>query len=113
MITRSELTNIVEKHLGCNGRLLALSKSGYREKHPKSTVYFNACIYDENLKQVWYGDIDLTREKNKLKRIANEYKKTFYVTPEHPFRSDFYIVKKKQFKDECVIPYNMEKMCLE
>jgi hypothetical protein len=52
------------------GRLLSYSKSSYREKNPGNEVYFNANIFVLGEGKVWYGDIDVTKDREKLERIA-------------------------------------------
>lgn len=100
------LEKVVQKHLGYGGRMIGYSKSRYREANPNNIVYFNACIFNKKLKQIWWGDIDITADKKTLKMIAKESKELFYVTPEHPFRSDFNKVDQKLIDtDESVIKY--------
>ena len=64
------LEELITTNLGSQGRLIGLSKSRYRDAHPNNIVYFNACIFDKKLKQIWWGDIDITADKKKLKKIA-------------------------------------------
>ena len=97
---------LIQCFIGSSGRMIGFSKSRYGEAHPNNTVYFNACIFDEYAKQVWYGDIDLTADDESLKELSKNYEGVFYVTPEHPFRSDFNDVTIKQLeKDESVIKF--------
>lgn len=105
------LEQLIIKHLGFPGKMISMSKSTYREAHPNNIVYFNACIFNKDLKQIWWGDIDITKNKKKLQKIAEESKELFYVTPEHPFRSDFNKVDQKLIDtDESVIRYNDESV---
>jgi hypothetical protein len=109
-IIRTSLTSLIEKHLGHNGRMISMSKSGYRERNPKSICYFNGCIFDESLKEIWYGDLDITKDKKALNKIAKLSKQIFYVTPEHPFRTDFNTVTQENLdNDEHVIKFNVPK----
>ncbi len=78
----------IEGHLGTPGRLLSASKSMYREKFPDHKIYFNACLFDKEFKQVWYGDIDLDIDKESLQMLANYLKEPIYLTIEQPFRFD-------------------------
>lgn len=101
------LEELINENLGHEGRMVGGSKSMYRDAHPNNIVYFNACIFNEKLKQIWWGDIDITKDKKVLRKIAKESKEKFYVTPEHPFRSDFNKVDQKLINtDESVIRYN-------
>src|SRR3972149_3995249 len=89
----------IAEGMGCNTILIHFWFHRY--------VYFNACIFNEKLKQIWWGDIDITKDKKALRKIAKESKELFYVTPEHPFRSDFNKVDQKLIDtDESVIKYN-------
>lgn len=81
------LSSEVEKILGPAGRLISGSKSSYQTAHRDHRVLFNACIFDEKGQEVWFGDIDLTEEEDKLKKVAAKIGK-ITVTPEHPFRWD-------------------------
>ncbi len=64
------------------GRLLAGSKSAYREKHPENEVYFNANIFNSDGKKIWYGDLDLTLEAEKIDRIAEAMGEKLFVLRE-------------------------------
>jgi hypothetical protein len=64
--------------LGHNGKMVSLSKSDYREKHPKNFVIFNSNIVCIEGK-VWYGDIDLTLSADLLREIAILSEELIYV----------------------------------
>jgi len=76
------------------------SKSGYRETHSQNLVIFNARIYlkntynkeTEDIKdffkgqehEIWYGDLDLTKDLFLLYRlIILDLKQSIVVTTEH------------------------------
>jgi len=104
-----KLFDLIETNLGYAGRMVGGSKSRYKKANPNSIVYFNACIFDKDLKQIWWGDIDITKDKEALDKIAKESQQIFYVTPEHPFRTDFNTITKKLIdSNEYVIKYNIE-----
>ncbi len=72
--------------LGLPGRLISASKTRYHEKHPDHhEVYFNGCLFDEAGVERWFGDIDLTLEREKLERLAGRIG-TIYLTPESAYR---------------------------
>ena len=79
-------TAIVETALGRQGRMLSGSKSSYLSSHPKSIVYFNGNIYDEDGAKLWFGDVDLTKDAMTLAQIAHLLDEPIYVTAESPFR---------------------------
>ena len=64
------------------GRMISGSKSGYRQKFTENDVVFNANIILENYGKIWYGDLDLTLDAEKLNKIANELGQTIYVLRE-------------------------------
>ena len=72
------------------------SKSGYRNMYPKNEVIFNAKVYSKKAYQKyrdniirdwfegqetesWYGDLDLTLDKNRLIEVAKKAG-TLYIT---------------------------------
>lgn len=63
-------------------RMISGSKSFYRSKLPKNEVYFNANIFVEGMGKVWYGDLDITLDSEKLQEVANLIKKPFFVLSE-------------------------------
>ena len=79
---------VFERHGLYMGRMLSGSKSGYWERHPDNLVVFNGNIVIEKHGKIWYGDIDVTLEEDKLQAIANELCRTLYVLSEHDARFD-------------------------
>lgn len=69
------------------GRMFSGSKAAYMGQHPNNRVFFNACLFDKDNQQIWFGDVDLTLDKENLQNLANEIG-TIYVTSEYPFRWD-------------------------
>jgi hypothetical protein len=63
------------------GRMLSGSKSRYREANPHNEVYFNANVFTRNEK-IWFGDIDVTIDGEKLERIAEAIGEKLYVLRE-------------------------------
>jgi hypothetical protein len=74
---REKLTRI----LGHDGRMISPSKSSYREKFPENLVVFNANICTSKEK-IWYGDIDVTLDREKLKSLASEMGEEIFVLRE-------------------------------
>lgn len=81
------------KILGFPGAMISASKSGYDRAHPDNTVYFNACIWNKEKEEIWFGDLDITENTDRLVALANKVGK-IYVTPEQPWR--FYGWDKKR-----------------
>lgn len=82
---RIEIAPEAVELLGHHGRLLSPSKSAYREAHGDNDVYFNACIFDRSGLQRWFGDVDVTLERDKLEHLAGRIG-SIYLTPEKPYR---------------------------
>jgi len=81
-----DIIEAVRSHLGTEGRLLSASKSMYRKKYPNHRVFFNACLFDSNFTQLWWGDIDFDLDNDSLQLLANYLKETIYITMEHDYR---------------------------
>lgn len=64
--------------LGMHGKMISSSKSGYRSRNPKHLVIFNANVCTESDK-IWFGDLDITLDKNKLSKLAQELGEDIYV----------------------------------
>lgn len=76
------MKTVFENKLGVEGRMISGSKSWYHSYYPKNLVLFNSNIFVEGKGKVWYGDIDLTLDRDKLIEIANELGYTLYVLRE-------------------------------
>lgn len=70
------------EHLGPAGRMLSGSKTA-KEGHE---VYWNACAFTADGRQVWYGDLDLTVDADKVQAAADACGEPILITPEQPFR---------------------------
>lgn len=77
----------VNEILGFPSQMLSSSKSAYASQYPDHTVFFNACIFNSKRQQIWWGDLDLTKDSAKLQNVANQIG-TIYVTKEKPYRWD-------------------------
>ena len=58
------------------------SKSAYRAAHPHSRFLPNANIFSQKQDKVWWGDLDLQRDKRALERIAKKLRCRLYVMRE-------------------------------
>jgi len=82
--TTAPLAEDLCKRIGYYGRMLSGIKQG-----PKGHVcFFNACAFDKDLTQVWWGDVDLTASAADLQALADTRGETFYITREQPYRWD-------------------------
>jgi hypothetical protein len=91
------LRSRVEDLLGPAGRMLSASKSSYRRKHPDRDALFNACVFaiatadpadEPDAEQVWFGDVDLDLDGDRLQRAADAIGMRLVLTREQPFRFD-------------------------
>lgn len=65
-----------------NGRMISATKSGYIKKYSEHEVYFNANVFILGEGKIWYGDLDLDKDTEKLKSVAAELGKSLYVLKE-------------------------------
>ena len=65
-----------------NGRMISGTKSGYIKNNPGHEVYFNANVFILGEGKIWYGDLDLNKDIEKLKLVAAELGKSLYVLRE-------------------------------
>jgi len=72
----------LEKNGFFMGRMITGSKSFYMQKYPGHDVYFNANIIMEEYGKIWYGDLDLTIDFDKLYDIAKNNNVTLYILRE-------------------------------
>jgi hypothetical protein len=77
---------VFERHGLRAGRMVGGSKSGYWDKYPDNLVVFNGNVVIEKHGKIWYGDLDVTREEDKLQAVANELSRTLYILSEHDAR---------------------------
>jgi hypothetical protein len=64
------------------GRMISGSKSGYMENHKGNLAIFNANIVTKSRGKVWFGDLDLTLDEEKLKIVAAALKEPLYILRE-------------------------------
>ena len=60
--------------LGWQGRMMSGSKSGYCKSWPENIAVFNANVIalDQTVTKIWYGDLDITKDIDKLKDLSRE-----------------------------------------
>jgi len=74
------------KHGFLYGRMISGSKSGYSGRNPENIIVFNGNIITKAHGKIWFGDIDVTKDFDKLKEISNEIKQDLYILREHDAR---------------------------
>lgn len=97
-------TDIFAKHGLLLGRLISYSKRAPIEHQ----VYWNANVASEYRDKIWYGDISITKDGEKLQAIANELGETLYVLPEAAcrFEHEKDTIERLRPKAVCVIHPN-------
>jgi len=73
---------IIREILGLPGKMVSYSKSTYNREYPTHVVVFNANVCTEEDGKIWYGDVDVTLDEFRLKRLAKVLKKKIYVLKE-------------------------------
>lgn len=71
----------IEKEL-IPGRLVSWSKSSYIDSNPNNEVYFNCNIFVLGEGKIWYGDLDVTKDLEKLEEIASNLGKDLFILRE-------------------------------
>jgi hypothetical protein len=64
--------------LGYPGKMISGSKSGYCKRFPDNFAIFNANVCAGKNK-IWHGDIDLTKSKDDLLRLASELNEQIFI----------------------------------
>lgn len=64
------------------GRMIALSKSGYRTQFPDHVIVFNANIFTRSGGKIWHGDLDVTTDGDALKAMAAKQGEELFILRE-------------------------------
>lgn len=62
-------------------RMIAFSKSTYVSKRPNNQAVFNANVVTDQGK-IWWGDLDLLDDSEKLQQVANGLECNLYILRE-------------------------------
>lgn len=82
---RKKATHAFESHGLPMGRCFG-SKSGYRNMHPKCDFIPNANVFTRRGGKVWFGDLDLERDRPALELVARHFRSRLYVLSERDGR---------------------------
>lgn len=80
-MNRRQLLEIFEKNGLPHSRMISGSKTFYMAQNPTHQVVFNASIYEDG-KSIWWGDLDLTLDSEKLQNIVKELNTNLHVVRE-------------------------------
>lgn len=89
----------INEAIGYSGRMLSGSKSYYFDRHPGHVVYFNGNIIIPAKGKIWFGDIDINKDGDKLREVAQKHNTVIYVLREMDGR----------FENELLSPDNLIK----
>jgi hypothetical protein len=84
-------TSITSSILGFEGKMISWSKSGYRDENPENLAIFNANIIqktERGYEKIWFGDLDITLDYEKLIRISECLDTEIFVLYEMDARFD-------------------------
>lgn len=62
-----------------SGRMISASKSGYRSRNKENIIVFNSRIALLGEGVIWWGDLDVTKEEEQLKKVSEEIGKPLFV----------------------------------
>lgn len=93
----TDISPVARKHLGFPGRMLYHSKS-----MAKPTTIFNANIFDRRAKKIWFGDIEIERDRKALLNTSEELG-PLYITWEMDGRFLKFIPSKKHIEAKAIV----------
>lgn len=64
------------------GRVICAHKSTYCKEHEGELIIFNANIITKKLGKIWYGDLNITLDFDKLKSVADSMQEDLYILME-------------------------------
>lgn len=77
--------DVLANHGFLINRMIAYNKSTYTRLNPRNRVFFNANIATREGK-IWWGDLDITKDREKLQNVADELDTTLYILREMDYR---------------------------
>lgn len=88
-MARPEVQSAIEKAqslLGYPGRMVSGSKSGFSRIYPAHVPVFNGNLCTKSLGKIWYGDLDITMDEDKIKELSKILNEPIYVLYERDAR---------------------------
>jgi hypothetical protein len=82
--------------------MISWSKSGYLESNRDNLVCFNANIFTLEDGKIWYGDLDITKEQEKLEQVSAELGKPLYILREMDGRFENEELPQKQIIERAI-----------
>lgn len=76
---------VMRKHGFELSRMIAYSRRVYLSRRPNNQALFNANVVTDQGK-IWWGDLDLADDSEKLQDVANELRTNLYILREEDYR---------------------------
>jgi len=73
---------LIKENLGFCGAMISSHKQAAKTKGREHLAVFNANLVVKGFGKVWFGDIDITRDEEKIKKVALGFKSIVYVLRE-------------------------------
>jgi len=80
------LPDHLEDMLGYQGKIISGSKGRYANSFPENLVIFNANLVLKTRGKIWYGDLDVTTDIDKLIAVRSIVNEDIYLLMEHEAR---------------------------
>jgi len=100
MIFNNECLEEFKKQHFNLGRIIAFSKSEYLNKHREDLVIFNANVLTLKHGLVWYGDLNINKDRKVLELISKNLKEDLFILREHDCQIDD---KKEDISNICKV----------
>lgn len=82
---RTYALDVMRNHGFEVSRMIAYSRRVYLSRRPNNQALFNANVVTDQGK-IWFGDLDLTDDSEKLQDAANELRTDLYILREEDYR---------------------------
>lgn len=80
-MNQEQILEIFRNNLLFNERMMCSSKTMYITRFPEHEVVFNANVFNDTQK-IWWGDLDLTLDSERLQKISQELGMNLHVLRE-------------------------------
>ena len=85
-MTEEEMLQVFYDNCMPFGRMISGSKFSYRKFYPLNYVLFNANVIMRSVGKIWYGDLDITKDRDVLMEISGRIGEDMYVLQEMDMR---------------------------
>lgn len=74
-----ELKSVAYKYFGLSGKSITMDPKSYRATYPNKTIVFKGNIVTKNGTLLWFGDLNITDEEEKLMNLSDEIGTSIYI----------------------------------